>query len=237
MNQKDLILKSLKITDTKDVSVIYGKNKDQEEEYIFSGLTCQSGAAIHKGISIGFQDKMVPGLMIYDDENFYGYSEKYGLTLLSNHHEYQYLEIPDDIYMTDSDKSINRLQPTPQNTSEHFKNLSDTDKVDKKNINVDIEVRDVSNFYITIPNEYSNNNMIITFDITYIYNLDTIISNLSLVIINESTKSVYFRIINTNCYYESGFENEITKKSIHKINLEIINPNYFLITKKHFTHS
>jgi hypothetical protein len=49
-----------------------------------------------------------------------------------------------------------------------------------------------------LSKEYSNNKMIITFDITYIYNLDTIISNLSLVIINESTKSVFFKIISPN---------------------------------------
>jgi hypothetical protein len=234
MNQKDLIINSLKITSNKEVSIINSQN-NQDDNYMVSSLVCQGGGIFGKGLSIGFQDKMNPGLIIYDDENFYGYSEKFGLSLLSNHYEYEELNIPVNIFQSDENESVNRLQPTPQNTSEHFKNLSDTDKPQIKNLNIDIEVKDTSNFYIVIPKEYSDNNIVITFDVTYIYNLDTIISNLSLAIINESTKSVFFKITNSNCYYENNFENEITKRSIHKINLEIINENYFLFTKKYFS--
>jgi hypothetical protein len=230
MNQKDIIVNTLKITSNKDVTII----NTEDEDYYYSSFVSEGGGIFKKGISIGFQDKMTPGLIIYDDENFYGYSEKFGLSLLSNHHEYEELSIPTSTFQDDNE-SINRLQPTPKNTSEHFKNMSDTDKENIKNLNIDIEVKDASNFYIIIPKEYSNNKMIITFDITYIYNLDTIISNLSLVIINESNKSVFFKITNNNCFYENNFENEITKSSIHKINLEIINSNYFLITKKYFS--
>ncbi len=230
MNQKDIILKTLKITNDKDVSVI----NNQEDDYIYSSLTCEGGGVFKKGLSIGFQDKMVSGLLIYDDENFYGYSEKFGLTLLSNHHEYEELNIPIEVYQMDN-QSVNRLQPTLQNESEHFKNSVETDKPEIKNLNIDIEIKDTNNFYIIIPKEYSDNKMIITFDINYIYNLDSIISKLSLVIINESLKSVFFKIINTNCYFDNNFNNEITKNSIHKINLEIITPNHFIISKKHYT--
>ena len=78
---------------------------------------------------------------------------------------------------------------------------------------------------------------ILSFDINYIYDLNTIISNLSLVLINESDKIAYFNIINNNCYYENNFNNEIEKKSITKIYLEVINSNYFIISKKIFTKS
>jgi hypothetical protein len=230
MNQKDIILKSLKITSDREVSIINTQNDD----YYNSSFVSEGGGIFKKGLAVGFQDKMTPGLIIYDDENFYGYSEKFGLSLLSNHHEYEELTIPISAFETNNE-SVNRLQPTPQNESEHFKNMSETEKENIKNLNIDIEIKDASNFYIIIPKEYSNNKMIITFDITYIYNLDTIISNLSLVIINESTKSVFFKITNKNCFYENNFENEINKRSINKLNLEIINSNYFLMTKKYFS--
>jgi hypothetical protein len=230
MNQKDIILKSLKITSDREVSIINTQNDD----YYNSSFVSEGGGIFKKGLAVGFQDKMTPGLIIYDDENFYGYSEKFGLSLLSNHHEYEELTIPVSAFESE-DTSINRLQPTPKNTSEHFKNMSDTDKETIKNLNIDIEVKDASNFYIVIPKQYSDNKVIITFDITYIYNLDTIISNLSLVIINESIKSVFFKITNSKCFFEDDFQNEITKRSIHKLNLEIINDNYFLVTKKKFS--
>ena len=230
MNQKDIITKTLRITSDKDVSII---NTD-DEIYYNSSFVSDGGGIFKKGLAIGFQDKMTPGLIIYDDENFYGYSEKFGLSLLSNHHEYEELTIPISAFESENE-SINRLQPIPPNTSEHFKNMTNTDKETIKNLNIDIEVKDASNFYIVIPKEYSNNKVIITFDITYIYNLDTIISNLSLAIINESTKSVFFKITNSNCFYEENFKNEITKNSIHKVNLEIINDNYLLISKKYYT--
>jgi hypothetical protein len=230
MNQKDIISKTLRVTSTKEVSVI----NTQDEEYYNSSFICDGGGIFKKGLAIGFQDKMTPGLVVYDDENFYGYSEKFGLSLLSNHHEYEELTIPVSAFESE-DTSINRLQPTPKNTSEHFKNMSDTDKETIKNLNIDIEVKDSSNFYIVIPKQYSDNKVIITFDITYIYNLDTIISNLSLVIINESIKSVFFKITNSKCFFEDDFQNEITKRSIHRLNLEIINDNYFLVTKKKFS--
>ena len=226
MNQKDAIINTLRITSSKEVSIL---NID-DENYYNSSFVSEGGGIFKKGIAVGFQDKMTPGLIVYDDENFYGFSEKFGLSLLSNHHEYEQLLIPVSAFQLD-----NRIQPTSQNTSEHFKNMEGTDKENIKNLNIDIEIKDASNFYIIIPKEYSDNKMNIIFDITYIYNLDTIISNLSLVIINESTKSVFFKITNNNCYYENNFDNEITKKSINKIYLEIINPNYFLLTKKYFS--
>jgi competence CoiA-like predicted nuclease len=229
MNQKDIIVNTLRLTSSKEVSVI----NTQDEDYYYSSIVSDGGAIFKKGLSIGFQDKMSPGLIIYDDENFYGYSDKFGLCLLSNHNEYEELSIPVSTFEEDN-QSVNRLQPTPQNSSDNFKNMSETEKEIIKNLNIDIEVKDSNNFYIVIPKEYSNNKIIINFDITYIYNLDTIISNLSLVIINESTKMVFFKITNNNCFYEENFKNEISKRSIHKLNLEIINSNYFLITKKYF---
>lgn len=230
LNHKDYIFNTLKITGNKDISII---NNNNGEDYIFSSLTCEGGGVFKNGISIGMQNKMIPGLIFYDTENFYGFSEKYGLSLLSPHTEYVEINIPNNMFQKENIKT--KLQPVQKNNSEHFQNLVETEKIENKNLNIDIEIKDVNNFYIKIPSDYSDSKFIITFDVTCIYNLDSIISHISLVFINESTKPLYFKITNDNSYFEANFENEIFKNSITKINIEVINENYFMFSKKTFT--
>lgn len=225
MNQKDIISQNIKILSNREVSII---NND-DEDYIYASLTCEGGGSFKKGISIGLQEKMVPGLLIYDNENFYGFSEKNGLSLLSTHPEYSELFIPNNIF---EDKNV--LQPVQPNESEHFRNSKETDKIENKNLNIDLEIKDTNNFYIIIPNTYNLSKFILTFDISYIYDMNTIISNLSLVLVNESNKSVFFKIKNTNCYYKDNFSNEITKNSIVKISLDVINKDYFIVDKSSY---
>jgi hypothetical protein len=227
-NQKDIIAKNIKIINEKEVSII----NNEDEDYIFSALTVEGGGVFKKGLAIGMQEKMVPGLIIYDSENFYGFSEKYGLSLMSPHNEYIELFIPENTFVNKAEKNI--IQPTNKNSSEYFQNLKDTEKIENKNLNIDLELKDSNNFYITIPENYNNNKFILSFDITFILDLNTIISNISLVIINESNKDVKFNITNDNCYYEDNFNNILVGKTINKIFLEVIN-NYFIISKIKFT--
>jgi len=168
-NQKDIIAQNIKILNNKDITVI----NNNDEDYIFSALTVEGGGVFKKGIAIGIQERMVPGLIIYDSENFYGFSEKFGLCLLSSHLEYSELEIPESTF--NDRKDINKLQPVLKNDNEHFQDLKDTEK--NKVLNIDLNIKDVNNFYIVIPNIYSESNVKLTFDITYIYDLNTIISN------------------------------------------------------------
>ena len=106
--------------------------------------------------------------------------------------------------------------------------------VNNKNLNIDLQIKDTYNFYITIPESYSNAKFALTFDINYIYDLNSIISNLTLVFINKSSKSAFYKIKNDNCYYVSDFDNEINKNCVIKINLEIVNEDCFLINKLNF---
>jgi len=108
-SQKDIIAKNIKIINEKEVSII---NND-DEDYIFAALTVEGGGVFKKGIAVGMQEKMVPGLIIYDSENFFGFSEKYGLSLISTHPEYIELSIPDSIFENKSDRNI--IQPTNKN--------------------------------------------------------------------------------------------------------------------------
>jgi hypothetical protein len=223
-NQKDIIAQNIKILNNKDITVI----NNNDEDYIFSALTVEGGGVFKKGIALGVQEKMVPGLMIYDSENFYGFSEKFGLCLLSPHLEYSELEIPESTF--NDRKDINKLQPVLKNDNEHFQDLKDTEK--NKVLNIDLNIKDVNNFFIIIPSIYSESNIKLTFDITYIYDLNSIISNLTLSFINESNKQVFFNIKNDDFYYEDNFNNIIEINAINKINVEIINEDYFMVSKK-----
>jgi hypothetical protein len=223
LNNKDIICKNLKVINDKEVSII----NNYDEDYLFSSLTVEGGGVFKKGISIGMQEKMVSGLIIYDTENFYGFSEKYGLVLLSTHPEYIDLEIPNNTFIE------NKLQPVSNNDT--FKNAIETEKT--KNLNIDIQLKDNNNFFLTIPSSYNNNNFNIHFYIKYIYDLNTIITNLNLCIINQSNKITNFNIVNNNCFF-NNFNNNIQPLSIKKICLEIINEQYFLInTFDYFTNS
>jgi hypothetical protein len=222
ITQKDIVVKNIKVLGDREVSII---NNNDGNDYTFGALTVEGGGAFKKGISIGIQDKMVGGLIIYDNENFYGFSDKFGLTLLSTHSEYTYLEIPDDIF--NNDANINKLQPVSKDKNDHFQDLKETEK--NKILNIDLNIKDVNNFYIKIPNTYDNSNLQLTFHINYIYDLNTIISNISLSFINESNKKTYFKILNNNCYYNEHFSETINENTIHKLHLEIVNEDYFML--------
>ena len=99
--------------------------QNDDPNYNSGTLTCLGGGSFHKGLSIGMQDKMVDGLLIYDDENFFGYSNKNGLILLSLNHDFKELELP----IFDS-------------------NLKNSEKT----LNIDLTFRDIINYYIVIPN-------------------------------------------------------------------------------------
>jgi len=197
LNQKDLITQNIKILSSKNVSVI--PDNDGDDDYIFGPLTCEGGGVFKKGVAIGIQEKMVSGLLIYDNENFYGFSEKYGLCLLSNHPEYIELSLPENYFAEEN----NKIQPVGAND---FKDLKESIK--NKNLNIDILIKDASNFFIMIPNLYEKTKFQLTFDINFIYDMNTIISQISLVFINESGKMINMSINNDNCYYDSGFSKD-----------------------------
>jgi hypothetical protein len=234
LNKKDIIAHNLKVTSEKEVSIIYN---DDQENYLFSALTIEGGGVFKKGIAVGMQDKMVPGLIIYDNENFYGFSEKNGLSLMSPHNEYIELTLPDNFFES-NEKNI--LQPSMPNVNNSaLVDLKETEKNINKNLNIDIQIKDINNFYILIPNSYTKSKFELTFDISFIYDLNIIISNLSLAFINNSNKNAFIKIVDNNnnrtsFYYEKDFLTEIMSNTVYKINLEIINENNFIISSKSF---
>jgi hypothetical protein len=235
LNKKDIICSNLKILSSKEVSSIPNNGPNEEDDYLFGALTVEGGCAFKKGISIGMQDKMVSGLIIYDNENFYGFSEKYGLSLMSPHAEYIELSLPNNFFQNNEKNKLQPSMPTLNNSL--LVDLKDTEKNINKNLNIDIQIKDASNFYIVIPDNYSKSTFTLTFDISFIYDLNSIISNISLAFINNSNKFAFVKIVDNsnssnNIYYDSTFSNEITLNSIYKINLDVINENNFIISNK-----
>ena len=202
---KDGIFSKLTITNNSEVKEIY----NDDDTYIYSSLTTEGGLSVHKGISLGMQDKMVSGLMIYDNENFYGYSEKYGLILLSNNNEYQELEIPD--------LNSNKL------------NANEDNQLEKKKLNVNLILKDNNNYFLKINKYVSDIELI--FDITFIIDDETMLSNYSLVLLNESIINIKINFTGNNLYFSNNFSNDIKSKEFVKFNIDLINNDYILIDK------
>ena len=218
---KDAYYNKLIITNTKEVSTIY--NED-DEDCIHSSFTCSGGGVFNKGLCIGMQEKMNSGLMIYDSENFYGFSDKYGLVLLSNNNEYRELEI--------EDIKNNTLQPIKPGS---------TPNIEQKKINLNIFVKDNPNFHIIIP-EGNNELLLFVFDIKYIINDETMISKLNLVFINKSNKNIKINHIGDNLYFKNETNNLTNNlinnaNSILKYNIEIISNEYLLISSEAFLYN
>jgi len=229
LRYKDIVGQNVKVLSTKDVSII--NNENDEDDYIFGALTVEGGGSFKKGVAIGMQEKMIPGLIVYDNENFYGFSEKHGLLLMTQNSEYNQLEFPDSILV---DETKDKLQPTKTtNGMDNFENVKNSE-VSNKNLNIDLQVKDSSFFYLAIPEKYNTVKYTITFDINYVYDMSSVISYLSFSIINETNKPVFFSITNKNCYFENSYSNIVKEKSILNIETKFINENYILVSTKSF---
>ena len=191
MFNKDNKFNTLVLSGKKDV---FPMNNDGEN-YNYGTLTCLGGGSFHKGLSIGMQDKMVSGLLIYDDENFYGYSEKNGLMILSNNLDFKELEMP--VF----DSSLEKQE---------------------KILNIDLTFRDITNYYISIPKEIEQFDIQLIFNITFIYDEESAVNNLNFYIMNDYKKDVKKNIKNNNIYY-SGVKLKKNNESIIKLNITFIN--------------
>ena len=219
----DLNINFLNVLNNKEVIHI-----DNGKTDIFKGaLTVEGGGVIKKGLKIGYQEKMVSGLLIYDNENFFGYSDKYGLTLLSKHNDYTELIIEKDFF---EKSDIQKISPIQTNGGKDMvkNNNNDLNKIIP--IKLDIEFKDLNNFYLTIPTLYSNKQFNLNIDLELLIHSECLITNITIAIINESSRNVSYKIINTNCYYQKGFDNIVNGNNIVKINVELIDKKYFLIS-------
>ena len=194
MYSQNNIYNTLTLEGTKEVHNI----KNNNNNYITSTLTCLGGGSFHKGLSIGMQDNMVNGLLIYDDDNFFGYSEKNGLILLSINNDFKELELP----LFDE-----KLEKT------------------EKTLNIDLSFRDTINYYLNIPNSILKYDINLIFNIKFIYDDESLINQINLYIINDLQKNIEINIKN-NIYFNNKELITNNQEGILKFNINYINQEY-----------
>lgn len=246
--KKNLDITNLKITGTTPVSE-YLSNKDV---YKNGALQVRGGAYIEKVLKIGNQDQLCNGMLFYDGENFFGHSEKLGTCLLSNHSLSSELSLPLSIFENIVSKPKNQKKYTITAAQNNLTKTSSqetitigNDEEEKeeqliKNIVVDITMKDISRFYIIIPQMYQNTNFHLNLVITFLFDNPeepSFINHASLHIMNQTNKPLSISCGNDSryVYYESGFNKNIKEHTIGQYILERMNPN-FLLLKSSFYH-
>ncbi len=218
MNRNEII-NNLKIISEEEVSAF--EDKISDDIHYMSALSCEGGGSFKKGVRIGLQENLVGGVIIYDGENFLGFSEKYGMCLLSNHHNNIYLQLPESIFITEKK---NKIKPVNLNEQDKNSNL-------EKKLNMDIEVKDLSYFYTTIPKIYENSTFNLTFDIKILYDEQTFISEVYIVFINPSNKKIELELNQNNLYFSENFRKEINENEICELKIRRINKLYSLVNQ------
>ena len=194
MYSQNNVFHSLTLESKKEVHTI----KNNNSLYNNGTLTCQGGGTFHKGLSIGMQDNMVNGLLIYDDDNFFGYSEKNGLILLSLNTDFKELELPEF-----------------------------NEKLEKKEktLNIDLSFRDIMNYYINIPNSILKFNIELILNIKFMYDDESLINQINFYIINKNNKNIKINIINNNAFLNENAKIKLDENNncILKLNVSYIN--------------
>jgi len=189
----------------------------QIEDESFGPLIVNGGSIFKKGLILGIQEKMVSGLLFYDKQNFYGYSEKYGICLLSPHFEYQQIEY---------DIEKNKLSPIQTNHShDTFQNT------DKNNIPIPLEIvfHDSMNYYIIIEEGINN-----VFELELFYDLNSIFPCIQLVFINKSPHTGKILFKNTNIYFKENMGmSEVLPNDVIQFHIEYVH-EIFLVSISNF---
>ena len=228
----DLNVNVLNILSTKDVNYV---ENTKYTPYFFGALNVEGGATVKRGLRIGYQEKLVPGIMIYDNENFFGYSEKYGLQLLNKASDYNELMITNDFFMEDAK---NKISPAKTSFGKDLINEIKSGDDNFKSIDIDILLKDITKYSLIIPDIYSSRKFHLTLDLQLIVDDECFITDLSFVIINESNKSLSIKISkdkDTKYYFSKEFQDDIGPQMIAKIDIEMIDKKYFLISQKKYT--
>ncbi len=161
------------------------------------------------------RNEIINNLKIISEEKVSAYhdkfSKKYDMCLLSHHLNNLNLKIPDNFFV-----ETNRIKPNQNNnTSKYF--------------NIDIEVKDISYFYTTIPSSYEKSSFHLIFDIKILYDEQTSISEIMIVFINNANKKIKIEFNENNLYFYENFGKELNENEICKIRVRRITKNYILV--------
>jgi hypothetical protein len=212
MNRRDEILKTCKIVQSDDVQAYQDFN---QEVFYTAPLNVLGGAAFQKGVRIGAQENLVPGIMIYDGENFLGFSEKFGLCLLNHHANNIHLDLPSHLFQKKT-----MIQSSESNDHRSVVSNDETQMISKL-LNIRLEIKDISCFYIKIPEIYSTSNMNVTFRIELFFMTDFFISEIQLYFVNESNRPITFEFHESFSFrFQKDFDFHILPNQIKEIRMK-----------------
>ncbi len=204
----DIVANKIIIQNDREISPII----DGDDVNYFSSLTVHGGAVFGKGVKLGMQDKMIPGMLFYDNENFYGFSEKHGLCLLSAHSEYQEIVLPESLF-------IKKQQENANNNS-----------LSAIRLNIDLSFKDFPHVFLRIPDFYERVPSTLFFLIQLIVDMNSIISKIDFVIVNPTNKKCSFDFQNQNLFVQKPFIKELEPNSVMKLTIDFV-PPYFIISQ------
>ncbi len=199
----DILANKIIIQNDRDISPII----DGDDVNYFSSLTVLGGAVFGKGVKLGMQDKMIPGMLFYDNENFYGFSEKHGLCLLSTHSEYQEIVLPESLFLKKQQENTGSIR-----------------------LNIDLSFKDFPNVFLKIPDFYERVPSTLFFQIQLIVDMNSIISKVDFVIVNPTNKKCGFDFQNQNLFVQKPFIKELEPNSVMKLTIDFV-PPYFIISQ------
>ncbi len=234
MNSRNLIVQTLKVTQTDDVNIYEDHVRDSI--HTMAPFTIEGGMSVGKGIKIGVQENLVPGLIVYDGENFMGFSEKFGLTMLGVHQQSTFLELPNSLLLN------NRIQPTPKPLSNNGENTINNNSMGNSNngglkrLNIELEIKDISNFYVKIPQSLGND---LHFDVEFVFVENCFISEFHLFVINESLRDVRVNLgnkmnVQMRIKKEKNMNNEVKGGESVEWIMRRISNQYLFISKKEY---
>ena len=180
----------------------------QVEEECFGPFIVNGGSIFKKGMIVGMQDKMVNGLLFYDKQNFYGYSEKYGICLLSPHFEYQQIE-----YEVETPK-----RSPIQTTYGHDTYQTTTPSP----VPLEIVFQDSMNYYVLVEEMLHP-----VFELELFYDLNSIVPCVQLVFINRGKYPCRILFKNKNVYLNQSVP-EILVGEVIQFKMEYVHDLYLV---------
>ncbi len=237
---KSLDLTYLKVTSPQPVSE-FTKN---DTTYKSASLQVRGGVSIEKGLKIGNQEQVCNGMLFYDGENFFGHSEKLGTCLLSNHSISSELPLPHSIFENMPVKAAPKYTITAaqnnltKSSSQEVIGTRDEEEepILKKNIVVDITMKDIKNFYMIIPQIYQSTNFELHVTVSFLFDEASYIEDASLHILNQTQKPLTLSIGNDSryVYYETGFQSTIREKCVGMYELKRVTPQFLLVSSRFY---
>lgn len=172
---KDLVVNNLKINNNNDLT------NDM------ASIISNGSLLIKKGIKIGFQSNPINGMIVFDNDNFLGYSNKFGWDIINNHNFFLEIILPDEF----------KLNPD--------KNIIVQD--DKNIFNLDLNIEDSKYFYLKFDNNTLKIKLLININLVNNYN-----NIIKIIFINESQNDIDFSFTNTNLKFYNKIDKILTNK-------------------------